>query len=312
MKAKLTGLILSAAVLVQLGLPAISASAADEITVNVTISNAGTLVVTAKDVKVADRNNDGKYDIDETLYAAHEAFYEGGAAAGYATKQSDWGLSLDKLWGVTNGGSYGYYADDQFVMGLTDPVKDGGTLTAFVYSDLKTWSDSYSYFDQKAIKDAKVGDEKKLKLSKFVFGTDGAAKAVPAAGAFITIDGEKTAFKTDENGEVTVKLEKAGDLLISAVSDTDTLVPPVLLASVAAAETTAIETTTTASDTTASSASTTTTAVSTTTTAAKAASGSAKSSTTAAKTGDSAAIPALALTAVLASGATYALRRRHD
>lgn len=310
MKTRFKGILLAAAVLVQLGLPVITASAAEEITVNVTISNAGKVEVAGKDVKVADRNNDGKFDIDETLYAAHEAFYEGGAAAGYLSKQSDWGLSIDKLWGVTNGGGYGYYADNQFSMGLTDPVKDGGTLTAFVYSDLKGWSDSFCYFDQKEIKDAKQGDEKTLKLTKFVFGTDGAAKTVPAAGAVITIDGEKTAFKTDENGEVKVKFEKTGDLLVSAVSDTDTLVPPVLHASVAAAETTAIETTTTAADTTATTAATTT-AAAVTTTAAKAASSS-TSSTTAAKTGESAAIPALALTAVLASGAAFALRRRND
>ena len=308
MKTRFKGILLSAAVLVQLGLPVITASAAEDITVNVTISNAGQLVVAGKDVKVADRNNDGKYDIDETLYAAHEAFYEGGAAAGYLAKQSDWGLSVDKLWGVTNGGGYGYYADNQFSMGLTDPVKDGGTLTAFVYSDLKGWSDSFCYFDQKEIKDAKLGDEKTLKLTKYVFGTDGAAKPVPAAGAVITINGEKTAFKTDENGEVKVKFEKTGDLLVSAVSDSDTLVPPVLYASVAAAETTAIETTTTAADTTTTAAATTTTAVTTTT--AKAASSA--NNTTAAKTGESAAIPALALTAILASGAAFALRRRND
>ena len=310
---KLTGMILAAAAVLSFGVPFISASAADDITVNVTISNAGTLVVTAKDVKVADRNGDGKYDIDEALYAAHEACYDGGAAAGYASAKSDWGLSITTLWGVSNGGGFGYYADDQFAMNLSDPVKDGGTLNAFVYSDLKNWSDSYSYFDQREISDAKQGDEKTLKLSKFVFGADGAAKAVPAAGAVITINGEKTEFKTDDNGEVKVKLDKAGDLLISAVSDTDTLVPPVLHATVAAAETTTADITTTAADVT-----TTASAAAVTTTSTKAAAAvtttvkASGSSTSAAKTGDTAAIPALALTAALACGAAYALRRRND
>ena len=312
MKAKITGILLSAAVLAQLGLPLISASAADTITVDVTISNAGTLTVPAKPVTVSDRNGDGKFDIDETLYAAHEAFYEGGAAAGYLSKQTDWGLSIDKLWGVTNGGSYGYYVNNQFAMGLTDEVKAGDYVAAFVYKDAAKYSDCYSFFDQKQIKDAKQGDEVELKLSKFVFGADGIAKVTPAAGAVITIGGEKTEFKTDENGAVKLKLDKAGDLLISAVSDTDTLVPPVLLAAVSAAETAAPETTSTTADTTTTTAATTTTGKGTpavTTTAAKK---SGSTSTTAAKTGESAAIPALALTAVLASGAAFALRRRND
>lgn len=290
MKRRIAGFVCAAAVSVQLGLTAVTASAADTITVDVTISNAGTLTVPAQSVTVADRNGDGKFDLDEVLYAAHEAYFEGGAAAGYRSAESDYGLSMEKLWGADSG-AFGYYLNDQFAMSLLDEVKADDRVAAFVYSDPAAWSDSYCYFDQSNIQDAKQGDEVSLKLSKFTFGADGSASAVPASGAYITIDGKKTAYQTDENGAVRVRLDQAGEQIISAVSDQDVLVPTALRVTVAAADTTAANTT----------------AVSSTTTASAAKNGT----SSAAKTGDTAAIPALALTALLAGGAAYALRRRH-
>ena len=256
-----------------------------------TISNAGTLTVPAQSVTVTDRNGDGKFDLDEALYAAHEAYYEGGAAAGYRSAESDYGLSMEKLWGADSG-AFGYYLNDQFAMSLLDEVKAGDRVAAFVYSDAVSWSDSYCYFDQTNMQDAKQGDEVSLKLSKFTFGADGSASAVPASGAYITIDGKKTAYQTDENGAVRVRLDQAGEQIISAVSDQDVLVPTALRVTVAAADTTAANTTAASSKATAS--------------AAK------NNQAKASKTGDTTAIPALALTALLAGGAAIACRRRHE
>lgn len=53
----------------------------------------------------------------------------------------------------------------------------------------------------------------------------------PASGAKITIDGEETEFVTDENGSVTITAEN-GEHVVSAVSDTMTLVPPVCIIAV--------------------------------------------------------------------------------
>lgn len=313
MKKKITGILLSASVLFALGVPCITASAAEDITVNVTISKAGTVEVPAQPVHVADKDGDGKYTIDEALFAAHEAYYEGGAAAGYESGMSNHGLSLKKLWGDTSG-AFGYYADDQFAMGLSDEVKDGGCLTAFVFQDAVKYGDKYCYFDKKEITDAKQGDTVKLKLNVIHFDANYAPQVDPAADATITIDGEKTAYKTDANGEVDFKFERAGNMILGAVSDTEILVPTILRATVAAEETTAIETTTTEAAVTTTTAAattvTTTKAAAAVTTTAKASGSSSKSS--AAKTGDTAAIPALALTAALACGAAYALRRRHE
>ena len=54
-------------------------------TVTVTVAVKGAFALCRESVFVSDRNGDGKLDVDETLYAAHEAGYEGGAASGYAS-----------------------------------------------------------------------------------------------------------------------------------------------------------------------------------------------------------------------------------
>lgn len=290
MKTKKARILFAAAVLTQLALSAVTASAADTITVNVTLSNAGTLTVPAKPVQVSDRNEDGKFDLDEALYAAHEAYFEGGAESGYHSALSDYGLSLYRLWGVEDG-AYGYYVNHQFAMDLSQTVKDGDTIAAFVYADSQNWSDSYCYFDRTDLQDVKQGDEVTLKLNQFSFGADGSTSVVPASGAVITIDGEKTAYQTDENGIVKVKLDQTGEQILSAVSDTQILVPTALRVVVSAAETTAVQTTGTTAASSKKTAGTT---------------------TAASKTGESAAIPALALTMAFAGGTAYVLRRRHD
>ena len=131
---------------------AIPAFAADGASAYVSISDKdGKLVLVLEKIDLSDADGDGTITINDALYLAHEAEFEGGAAAGYASEQSDYGLSLTKLWGCENGGSYGYYVNDASAMSLADPVKDGDRINAFVYTDLKTWSDKYCYFDKASV-----------------------------------------------------------------------------------------------------------------------------------------------------------------
>ncbi len=208
-------------------------AAENAVTVYVTISDAnGDLVLTQESITVTDTDEDGKLTVNDALYAAHEAKYEGGAAAGYASATSEYGLSLNKLWGTSNGGSYGYYINNASAMGLTDTVKEGDYLNAYVFTDLTTWSDTYCYFDANTVS-AKVGEEITLTLS--VAGYDAVWNPVvlPVEGATITMNGVATAYKTDAEGKVTIKMEEAGTFVMSAASETQTLVPPVCVATVA-------------------------------------------------------------------------------
>ena len=114
-------------------------------------------------------------------------------------------------------------------------------------------------------------------------------------------------------------LDVPGTHIISANAADMTLVPAVLKVTVSEAQMTSAPETTTApaSDPTADPAATTTetTVTTVTTTGSNSGSGSKTNnsgSTDAAKTGDTAAIPALAVTAVLACGAAFVFRKRND
>ena len=202
-------------------------------TVYVTISDKdGQLAVSAEPVTVTDTDNDGALTINDALYCAHEQFYDGGAAAGYATLNTEYGLSLDKLWGEANGGSYGYYVNGASAWSLIDPLSEGDYLYAFVYTDLEKWSDSFSTFDQFA-GDVNTSDGVELTLT-YVSGYDAYYMPVfsPLADAEILIDGAATGIRTDENGKAKVTFEKSGAHTVSAASATVRNTPPVFKANV--------------------------------------------------------------------------------
>lgn len=199
--------------------------------VTVNFSNAGKLELAQKSVHVTDTDKDGKLTFADALYAMHEAYYKGGAAAGFATTvHEQYGLSVTKLWG-DDSGSFGYYLNNKAPMNAAEPVTDGDSLTAFIYKDTETWSDVYSYFNANSYNlDLDKTDEFELQLKciRSDYSTD-----IPTIteevlpDAEITINGEKSAYKTDANGKVKIKLTKQGSYVISATSKELTLVPPV-------------------------------------------------------------------------------------
>ncbi|MBQ8920806.1 MAG: hypothetical protein IJ060_01415 [Oscillospiraceae bacterium] len=293
---------------------AVPASAEEAPQIKVTVSNAGELKVTDETITLTDADGDGALTVNDALMLTHHQFY---GDEGYVTVQSDWGLSIQTLWGVTNGGSYGYTINDAFANSLTDTLKDGDRLYAYVYVDAKGYSDQYSYFDVKDAGTVDEGSEITLTLNALGFDENWAAVTEPVSGAVITINGTNTDYVTDENGQVTIKAEPAGDLVISAHRDVmqypdgslsgKPIVPPVCKAVVNAAETTAPTTEKTTDHTTDK----TTAAASSNTTAAP--QGNNNTVTVAgAKTGDTDAIPALAVAALLAGCTAFMMRREHD
>lgn len=114
-------------------------SAAEDAEITVTIANKGELVMAQKTVTVTDRNEDGTLDVDEALYAAHEAGFEGGASAGYLADPSG---MVTRLWGVDTTGT-GYWLNDASCSGAKDAVKAGDNLVAWIYKDTTSWSDAY-------------------------------------------------------------------------------------------------------------------------------------------------------------------------
>ena len=161
----------------------------------------------------------------------HEAYYKGGAAAGFATTvHEQYGLNVTKLWGDESG-SFGYYLNNKAAMNAAEPVTDGDSLTAFIYKDTATWSDVYSYFNTNTYSldlDKTNEFELQLKCIRSDYSTNiptTTEEVLPDAE--IAINGEKSAYKTDANGKVKIKLTKQGSYVISATSKELTLVPPV-------------------------------------------------------------------------------------
>ena len=186
----------------------------------------GEIVVAMQEVSCAGNN----VTIDDILKRAHDEYYDGGAEAGYASAESTYGLSLMKLWG-NESGSYGYYVNNASPMSLADEVKPGDHIYAFVYTDTVAWTDTYCFFSETRVS-AEKGDIATLTLYMTGFDENWNPVTLPVAGAVITVDGEKTDLITDENGQVAITYDKAGELIVSAVHDEMNLTPPVLVANV--------------------------------------------------------------------------------
>lgn len=205
---------------------------ADDTEVYVSIADQnGEAVLVQKPVTVTDVDNDGTLTVGDALVCAHEAYYEGGAEKGIKTSIGNYGLQLDLLWGYDNGSGYGYLVNNVFSMGLGDPVKNGDYVYAYIYTDIVTYSDTYCFFDKNTVS-AKAGDEISLVLSAAGYAADYSQLNSPVEGAHILVDGVDVLTVTDAEGKATIKIDKAGEHVISAVKYNTVLVPPLCVATI--------------------------------------------------------------------------------
>lgn len=206
------------------------------IQVNVTIANAGEITMAMEAISVADRNDDGKFNVDEVLYAAHEAGYTGGAAAGYASEVGAYGLSITKLWGDESG-AFGYWLNHASCWSLADEVQSGDYVVAFIYKDQTGWSDAYAKFDKQAYTAA---GELTVTLEKAGYDENWNTVFSKLPGATITAyDAEGNALnanactvKDNGNGTYTVTFAQSGTYTLIAAENTTPIVPAVSKVSV--------------------------------------------------------------------------------
>ena len=198
---------------VAVGCVSISALAEEEseqesVYVFVTLADGeGKTVLAHEEITVEDTDGDGVLTIHDALTCAHAQKYTG-EGEGYRAERTEYGLSMTKLWGCENGGSYGYYLNNQSPQSLADPIEKGDSVHAFVYTDLTAWSDTYCYFDKEHVA---VSGDGALTLTLYAMGYDADWNPVslPVAGASITIDGKATPYVTDEEGKVTLTFDGA-------------------------------------------------------------------------------------------------------
>lgn len=225
---KTIAILLTVLMLMSVGVLFANAEENGDTEVYVTIADKdGKLVVTAEKVAVTDIDNDSVLTINDALYAAHEQFYEGGAAAGYESYvHKDYGLSLKKLWG-DNSGSFSYQLNNgDPVWNLAQQIKADDYIAAYIYRDTKNWSDTYLFFDRLVDEDVEPG-EITLTLQNLAFDADYNTIKEPTAGAEITVDGKATGEFTDENGKATVTITEPGEHLVSATMKDKVIVSPV-------------------------------------------------------------------------------------
>lgn len=231
---KIIAVLLSVLLVLSVSMLFVSADEAESIDVRVTIvDDKSEFAVAYETVTVTDIDGDQTLTINDVLYAAHEQFYEGGAAAGYATETTKWGLSLMKLWGVANGGSYGYLVNNNFAWSMTDPVQADDYVIAYIYTDTKDFSDVYTYFDKQYIENEGQEVQAELTLMKTGFDKEGVPFTEPVAGAKITKDGEDMGMVTDAEGKVSFGVGTANpagfEAVISAQVDGMVIVPPICI-----------------------------------------------------------------------------------
>ena len=206
-----------------------------KVEVNVTVSNAGDVVVANELIEVVDSDHDNTISADDVLIAVHNAKFEGGAAAGYnkvyVEEWSSW--SITKLWGVENGGGYGYYNNNASMYSLMGEVNEGDHFVAFIYGDLVGWTDTYSAFDKF---EYEADETLTVTLNKYVFDYETYTMvATPCAGADVKLYNEDLTavsagnYSVVDNGDGTyaITFYKTGDFKLIGSDEDVPLVPAV-------------------------------------------------------------------------------------
>ena len=194
--------------------------------VTLTVNNKGVLAkakddsaMVEKSVTVTDLNEDGKLTYDEALVAAHDAYFEGGAAAGYATAPSKYGAEVKMLWGTTTPNTL-FFDNDASLQYAVDKVevKAGDNLYASINADDVYYSDFKTSFD-KTSAEAEVSKSLNVSLSGYMAMSGGKAQALSNVqvgiwnnGAFEPIEGAVTNSK----GQVKVSFDAVGTYILTA------------------------------------------------------------------------------------------------
>ena len=195
----------------------ITAEPAESVNVYMTVSDRGVLAKTQdgsamfnRSVTVADVNSDGVLTYDEALIAAHAAY----CPNGYVSANTEWGVSVSKLWGVDTMNCLFYLNDSALKNDVgnreTSVLHAGDYLVASVNKDNTYYSDHYTTFDKRSTT-AVVGQEFRLSL-KGSMGSDKIAIGYWENGKFASLEGAQL----DADGNVKATFTKAGTYLLTA------------------------------------------------------------------------------------------------
>ena len=220
---KVTTVLLSLAITVVF-MPAFAfADAASDITVFMTVSNAGELakakdgsMMAWKEVTVKDLDASGDFSYDEALVAMHKEY---NSEDGYDPGSG----MVKKVWGV-QGGSYLFYINGQGIKNDVkhDTVSDGDYLVTGILSDTSIYSDWFTTFDNEGTVKAKTGEAINLKIKGHLgmayMPDDLKDSPIKDMSVGYYKDGQfvDTGAKTDAEGNCTISFDKPGTYIVSA------------------------------------------------------------------------------------------------
>jgi len=204
---------------------------AEPVDVTLTLNNKGVLAadkngaaVVERSVTVTDLDKDGHLTVDEALVAAHDAYYEGGAA-GYATGDPyGYGTTVTKLWGADTTNTLFYVNGEGIPTGVTaDEIAAGDSIFASVNADDANYADWYTKFDKTNGGEVNAEDDVTLTLTGHLgmAYTDEEKEFKPLEGIQIGIwnNGEFEPIEgavTDADGKATFHIGKAGNIIVTA------------------------------------------------------------------------------------------------
>ena len=171
------------------------------------VKSDGNFAIADEFVEFNDYDGNGSYNVNEVLKAAHAQY---GKEDDYAVESSG---MISKLWGESfeNMNPFGFFVDNVSANGLDDPVTEGQYVVAYVYQDREFWSDAYSFFEKAEVKDGNLT----VSLSKIGYDANWAPVVGAAADVEIFVN-DKSVGKTDENGNLTYKLNGEKELVVTA------------------------------------------------------------------------------------------------
>ena len=196
-----------------------------KVNVKVSVTTKNSIKAGLVDVAAGDEDGDGAITISDALYVAHKIYCSAGVS-GYAAEETEFGLSLVKLWGDESG-NFGYYLNHQPAMSLADTIKEGDVINACIYEGVYPNMESYAYFDKDS---AVVSEGGSITLTLMKLGYDENFNAVssPVANAKLTVDAAPWGeYTTDENGKVTFAPEWTAEMILSAIGENEEIIMPV-------------------------------------------------------------------------------------
>lgn len=174
-------------------------------------------------VAVTDEDEDGALTVYDAMVLAHRYYY--GAEDGFACEETDFGYSMTKIWGITEGvGAFYHNGAMPWTDVRSTAVADGDQIDVILYGE--DWSDVYAAFDQTKYT-AGIGTTVPMELTYSAYDENWNAYLAPLSGGTVTaLTADGTAAESaeaDENGNAFLSVQEAGTYQLALSSDGMTL-----------------------------------------------------------------------------------------